>query len=198
MEVITNQKATRSRSIAVATAVVTCTKVTVRSLRCIPQGRCITPRRVITRRLATTRPLHVITLRHPVITGLATDAPVMDALITAVARVTVAATGMVAGTTAGVATTAAAITAAATAIALRLQVRDPEAEMALAPVVAGMAIPAVAVAADHVPALDPAAVATGEMAVSVVVVTADRAAATAELQNGAPRSAVFLWEESHG
>lgn len=139
------------------------------------------------------RPLHVITLRHPVITGLATDAPVMDALITAVARVMAAATGMEVDTTAGV-----AITAAAMVIALRLQVRDPEAEMALAPVVAGMAIPAVAVAADHVPALDPAAVATGEMAVSVVGVTADRAAATAELQNGAPRNAVFLWEESHG
>jgi hypothetical protein len=140
------------------------------------------------------RPLHVITLRHPVITGLATDAPVMDAPITAVARVMVAATGMVAGTTAGVATTAAGITAAAMVIALRLQVRDPEAEMALAPgVVAGMAIPAVAVAvaADHVPALAPAEVVTGETAVSVVVVTADRAAATAELQNGAPRSAVF-------
>ena len=148
------------------------------------------------------RPLHVITLRHPVITGLATDAPVMDAPITAVARVMAAATGMAVDTTAGVAITAAVITAAAMVIALRLQVRDPEAEMALAPVVAGMAIPAVAVAvavaADHVPALDPAAVATGEMAVSVVGVTADRAAATAELQNGAPRSAVFLWEESHG
>lgn len=100
----------------------------------------------------------------------------MDALITAVARVMAAATGMEVDTTAGV-----AITAAAMVIALRLQVRDPEAEMALAPVVAGMAIPAVAVAADHVPALDPAAVATGEMAVSVVGVTADRAAATAEL-----------------
>ncbi len=138
------------------------------------------------------RPLHVITLRHPVITGLDTDAPVMDALITAVARVMVAATGMAAGTTAGVATTAAVITAAAMVIALRLQVRDPVAEMAPAPVVvAGMAIPEVAVAADHVPALGPAEVATGETAVSVVVVTADQAAATAELQNGAPRSAVF-------
>jgi hypothetical protein len=124
----------------------------------------------------------------------------MDALITAVARVMAAATGMAVDTTAGVAITAAVITAAAMVIALRLQVRDPEAEMALAPVVAGMAIPAVAVAvsADHVPALDPAEVATGEMAVSVVGGTADRAAATAELQNGAPRSAVFLWEESHG
>ncbi len=122
------------------------------------------------------RPLHVITLRHPVITGLATDAPVMDALTTAAAPVMVAATGMAAGTTAGVATTAAVITAAAMAIALCLQVRDPVAEMAPAPVVvAGMAIPEVAVAAVHVPALGLAEVATGETAVSVVVVTADRA-----------------------
>jgi len=70
------------------------------------------------------------------------------------------------------------------AIALRLQVRDPVAEMAPAPVVvAGMAIPEVAVAADHVPALAPAEVVTGETAVSVVAVTAgqaDEAAAIAE------------------
>lgn|GEM_PF-6190140 len=65
--------------------------------------------------------------------------------------------------------------------------------MVPAPAVAGMAIPAVAVA-DHVPALDPVARAavTEETAVSVVVVTEDRVAAIAESQqNGAPRSAVF-------
>lgn len=112
----------------------------------------------------------------------------MGAPVTVVARVTVAATGMVGGTTAGVATTV-----AATAIVHRPQVRDPEVAMVPAPAVAGMAIPAVAVA-DHVPALDPVARAavTEETAVSVVVVTEDRVAAIAESQqNGAPRSAVF-------
>ena len=105
----------------------------------------------------------------------------MDALITAVARVTVAATGMVAGTTAGVATTAAVITAAAMVIALRLQVRDPEAEMALAPVVAGMAIPAeeaVVHAQDHGPA--DLAVTTAKTAVSAAADTAARVAVIAE------------------
>jgi hypothetical protein len=102
----------------------------------------------------------------------------MDAPITAVARGMAAATGTVevAGITVGV-----AITAVVTAIAHRPKARGPEAAMVLAPVAAGMAIPAGAVVADHVPASAPEAVGTEETAVSVVVVTADQAGEAAAI-----------------
>lgn len=72
-----------------------------------------------------------------------------------------------------------AITVAATAIVHRPKVHGPEAAMVPAPVAAGMAIPAGAVAA-HVLALGPVAAVTEETAVSVAAATADRAAAIAE------------------
>lgn len=146
-----------------------CTTVIARSLRCIPVERCITPRRVTTRHLATTP-------RHPDITGLDMGEV---APATVAVPVMAAATGTVgeAGTTEGV-----AITGAATAIVHPHKARGPEAAMVPAPVVAGMATPAVVVVVAVVHAQAPADLAaiTAKTAVSVVVATADRVVVIAE------------------
>lgn len=106
---------------------------------------------------------------------MAVDVPATEA-----APVMAAATGTVgeAGTTEGV-----AITVAATAIVHHHKARGLEAAMVPAPVVAGMATPvaaAVAVVVVHAQAPADLAAITAKTAVSVVVGTADRAAAIAE------------------
>lgn len=96
---------------------------------------------------------------------------------TVVVPVMAAVTGMVEAvdTMEGVATTG-----AATAIVHRHKVHDPEAAMVPVPAVAGMAIPAVAVAAGPVPVLVDRAAITVKTAVSAVADTAGRAVVIAE------------------
>lgn len=165
-----DQRRTRSRSIAVAIAAVTCTTAIARTGRPGITGarRFITRHRVITRRLATihrpgtTRRLH---------------ATMGQALATVAVRATAADTGM-----AG----AAATTVVAPVIVRRLHLQAH----GRAQVAAGMAT--------TVAALDRAdRVATcGRTVTSVAVVMVDRVAGIAKpTGNGALRSAVFYYPE---